>query len=159
MPGIEDCTVPQTSFLLAHWRSLAGGPSLPDVGSIDPIELAPALGFVHLVEPLSSGEEFVYRIFATSVAGISGGDLSGRRMSELRASDYVVDFGIASCGAVCDAKKPLVTRRRPARASFTAYWERVLLPFVGPNGGVERLLIGVAPVSAAGTVILPRAGL
>lgn len=156
MPGPGDCTTPQTRFLLGHWRELASDTSLPMLQSIDPVEFAPALGFVHLVEPLSCGEEFVYRIFGTSVSGISGGDFTGRRMTEMQASDYVVDFGIASCGAVCDGKKPLLTRRRPARATVTAYWERLLLPFVGRSGGVERLLIGVVPVSAAGEVISPR---
>lgn len=77
----------------------------------------------------------------------------------MQAIDYVADFGIPSCGAVCERKAPLLTRRRPARAAVTAYWEPLLLPFVGPSGLVERLLIGIVPVSACGDTIMPRAAL
>lgn len=158
-PKLDDCTTPQTRLLLQHWLQLVADTSLPTVQLIDPIKFAPALGFAHLVEPLSCGEEFVYRIFGTSIAGISGGDFSGRSMMEMQASDYVVDFGIASCAAVCESKKPLLTRRCPAKATVTAYWERLLLPFVGRSNLVERLLIGIVPVSTSGDVIFPRAAL
>lgn len=158
-PNVEDCTTPQTRFLLQHWLKLVTETSLPMAQAIDPIDFVPALGFVHLVEPLSCGEEFIYRIFGTSVSGISGGDFSGRRLTEMQASDYVIDFGIASCGAVCESKKPLLTRRRPAKATATAYWERLLLPFVGRSNLVERLLIGIVPVSKSGHVIAPRSAL
>jgi hypothetical protein len=157
-PVVSDCITPQTKFLLEHYSTMAIDDRPPPVTKVDPVRFSPALGFVHLVEPLSDGTDFIYRIFGTVVSTVSGEDYSGRTMSALQASGYVIDLGIASCGAVMDRRKPLLVRRRPARAIKVDFWERLILPFFAESGEVKRLLIGVVPVDKSGGVIRPRDG-
>jgi hypothetical protein len=154
-PQAADCTPPINSFLLAHWGELAPADGLPPTTAIDPTIFATALGYVHLVEPVEGDGDFRYRVFGSLVSSVSGFDVTGKLMSDFAASDYVVDFGVAVCAAAVARRMPVLTRRRPNGATDTKFWERLVLPFAGADGAIDRLLVGMLPVNASGRVIRP----
>lgn len=154
-PRSSDCVTLINSFLIDHWLELAPADGIPPVTSIDPLFFKVALGYVHLLEPMGGGGDFRYRVFGSLISSVSGFDMTGHAMTAFNASDYVVDFGIASSAAVVARRRPLLTRRRPQGAAQTNIWERLVLPFVDEDGHIQRLLVGNLPLKADGEVIRP----
>lgn len=154
-PRTGDCATAINGFLIAHWRELATTGGIPPVTSIDPSFFKVALGYVHLLEPIDAGADFRYRVFGSLISSVSGFDMTGHAMTEFDASEYVVDFGIASSAAAVDRRQPLLTRRTPRGAAQTTLWERLALPFSDEAGLVQRLLVGNLPIKSDGQVIRP----
>ncbi len=136
-------------------RKSAGGIDVP-AAMLDPAEFRPALGYVNIVEPVNGGCDFRFRIFGTFVAAVTGQDLTGQFVSQIPASDYVVDHALACYRAAFARRLPLLSMRIPLGAENTHRWERLVLPFVGPANVVSRLLIGVVPIGVAGLPMRPR---
>jgi hypothetical protein len=140
-------------FLLAHWKALRGADELPQSTRVDPAALAPALGYVNLVEPNADFSDFRYRVHGTHTAHASDGDLTGQLASQLPASDYVTDFTVAVMGAACLRREPLLSWRVPVGTTHTRGWEMVILPMAGTDGGVRRLLVGSVPFGEGGRML------
>lgn len=155
-PGHDVLGTDQNHFLLDYWHARRGSARTPPVAAIDPTEMRPALGYLMIVEPIEDGQDFRYRLYGSLLATVSGTDLTGRRVSEHWASDYVVDFSLASYRAVYQRGEPLYTRRHPARAEYTRSWERLILPFADADGRIARFVVGNVPVDRAGDVVRPR---
>lgn len=136
-------------------RKSAGGANVP-AAVLDPGEFRPALGYVNIVEPIEGGCDFRFRIFGTFVAAVTGRDLTGQLVSQIPASDYVVDHALACYRAAFVRRLPLLSLRIPLGAEKTRRWERLVLPFGGPDAGTSRLLIGVVPIGVAGVPMRPR---
>jgi hypothetical protein len=124
--------------------------------TLDPAEFRPALGYVNVVEPVDGGRDFRFRIFGTFVAAVTGCDLTGQLLSQMPASDYVVDHALACYRAAHARRLPLLSLRIPLGAASTRRWERLLLPFVDASGTVSRLLVGVVPIGLAGMPMRPQ---
>lgn len=155
-PRLEDLATEPCRFLLQHWHKLRGAHDLPPAASIEPAAMRPALGYVLLLDVIEAGEDFRYRLYGSLVTSVSDHDMTGRRMSEHSASDYVVDFAVACGRAGMRRRLPLYTLRFPARTEYTRAWERLQLPLSGPDGCVTRLLVGNVPTDRAGEVLRPR---
>lgn len=155
-PGHEALRTDQNHFLLDYWHAKRGSARTPPVAAIDPTEMRPALGYLMLVEPIEDGHDFRYRLYGSLLATVSGADLTGRCVSEHWASDYVVDFSLASYRAVYLRGEPLYTLRHPARAEYTRSWERLILPFADETGAITRFVVGNVPVDRTGDVVRPR---
>ncbi|HEX6957939.1 MAG TPA: hypothetical protein VF194_08140 [Ferrovibrio sp.] len=150
----KDALPPVLGFLAEHWFALsaaaAGGP--PHLSQIDPFALRPALGHVIQFDVLDGGADFHCRLYGSTIAAISGFDMTGKRLSEFPASHYVAEYALAQSRAACRRRRPLYSRRRPARAEFVSSWHRLTLPFVDDAGDVARLLIGSLPTDAEGNI-------
>jgi hypothetical protein len=156
-PGLEDLQTEPCRFLHAYWHRLrGGGDSVSAADAIDPTAMRPALGYVLLLDAVEGGSDFRYRVYGSLVASVAAQDMSGRLMSDHHASDYVVDFTIASGRAGMKRRDPLWTMRYPARTEYTQAWERLQLPLAGPDGAITRLLVGNVPLDRAGDVLRPR---
>src|SRR3546814_11195528 len=78
-----------------------------------------ALGFVMLLESNDDGRDFRYRLYGSTIARISGFEMTGRLMSSHPASAYAVEFAIASTRACVRRRQPQFNHRHPAAPGKT----------------------------------------
>ena len=152
-PKVADLAPAPLCFLHSHWMALKGARPLPLLSQIDPLEMQPALGYITLVDVIENGRDYHYRLFGTAIAIASGYEMTGRRLSEHRASDYVVEFYRAVYRAVLRRPEPVLTVHSPPVAVSTTIWHRLVLPLAGASGQVERFLTGVVPLGRDGRQI------
>lgn len=152
-PLASDLSAAPLIFLAAHWADLCSDGSLPHIRQIDPFRLRPALGYVMLVDTVDGGRDFRYRLYGSIVAQISGFDMTGKLLSEIRASDYVAEFGIAVNRASLRRREAIYSERNPRGSVQTMTWQRLALPLVDDSGTVVRFLVGTVPLGADGRII------
>jgi hypothetical protein len=155
-PPVAALAAQQLRFLLRYWDDLRGARPMPAMNDIDATEMRPALGYVNLVDAVEDGRDFRYRVFGSIVAAVSGFDMTGRLASELKASSYIVEFGLAAYRAVRERGEPLFSEHGPPAAVYTATWHRLALPLAGAEGDVARLLVGAVPMARDGTPVALR---
>lgn len=119
------------------------------IAAVDPLQLRPALGFVNLLDVIDGGRDFRYRLYGTSVALVSGFDMTGKLLSEFPARPYVIEFNIAVDRASWRLKRCAYTRRCPQGAEDVLQWHRLSVPLVDDNDAVVRMMIGAVPVQRA----------
>jgi len=140
-------------FLAQFWSALTRDGELPHHDKIDPLALQPALGYLMLLDVIEGGMDFRYRLYGSTIANISGFDLTGRLMSEHPASTYVVEFNLAVTRAALRRRTPLYTTRNPLGAQDTKTWPRLALPFSDRDGAVARFLVGTVAIGADGRLV------
>lgn len=155
-PPVESLVAPQHRFLLRYWSDLAGTRPMPPAREVDAMEMRPALGYVNLLDVVDSGRDFRYRVFGSIVAAVSGFDMTGQMASELRASAYVVEFGLAVFRAALRRGEPLFTEHGPPATVYTSTWHRLVLPLANAEGAIARLLVGAVPIAHDGRPVTFR---
>ena len=143
-------------FLLNYWTQFCAGGSLPRPQDIDPLEMRPALGYVALVDPVDHGHDFRYRLYGSMLASISNVDMTGKLLSELKATRAVREFSLATYRAALLRKQPVYVVRSPDGAMFTAQWVRLTLPLFDDAGQVARFVTGTVPLAASGRPLVAR---
>jgi hypothetical protein len=143
----------ENRFLLDYWHECRGDAAMPPVSAIDPVRIQPALGRVAVLEPVEDGHDFRYRLFGTIMAAVSGFDLTGKLLSTHPSSIYVVSFTMALYRATLVKRAPVLSSYTPV-ARYAAFWERLMLPFAGADGGVARILTGNAAFDRDGRQLL-----
>ena len=73
---------PKEISFLTFWNRLKGDRAMPERSQIVPEELAPWIGWLHLVEVIDGGEDFLYRIFGSEAGGATGYRLHRKKVSE-----------------------------------------------------------------------------
>ena len=152
-PVAADLPAEPLRFLLADWQGLPRSRDIPHLSDIDPIRLRPALGYIILLDAIEGSRDFQVRLYGTTIAEISGLDMTGKLLSEHRASAYTTEFAIAASRAALNRRQPLYTTRKPVAADFTAQWPRLALPFVDDSGKATRLLVGTVALGREGQLI------
>jgi hypothetical protein len=144
---------PPLLALAVHWASLPREGRLPHLSRISPFDMRKALGYVLVLDVIDGGRDFRYRLFGSNVARISGFDMTGRLLSEHRASAYVVEFVMALYRATVWRGHPIYSARAPNRAEETASWQSLTLPFVDEGGGIVRVVTGTVALNRDGAMI------
>jgi hypothetical protein len=159
-PEPGDITDERLVQLLEHWQSLersAGrATSLPSVTLIAPEQLRFILGWLMRMEPLDGGADFRYRLYGSNIALTTGRDLTGLKLSDSFPSFSA--WATEIYRRVMARRLPVLTRHQPRRYVRVDQWERLILPFAGADGAVERLLVGAVALGermAGETVRLP----
>jgi PAS domain len=127
-------------FLLADWHAQRRG-AVPPISAIDPVRLAPALGRILIVEPVEAGRDFRYRLFGSDLAALSGIEMTGKLLSAHPTAPEHVCFALAAYRMLQARPEPVLTVFEPPIAGY-ARWERIILPFAGPEGAVMRFMVG-----------------
>lgn len=151
-PSVDDLKPAPMKFALDAWHK-AAVTGLPPTRFVDPIRLAPALGYLLLVEVVDGGRDFSYRLFGTHVAAVSGFDMTHKLLSDHPASTYIREFSIALYRAVMIRREPVWSHYGPAMAVSTAAWERIVLPLVDGDGTICRFLVATVPIGLDGTTL------
>jgi hypothetical protein len=135
------------SDLLDFWHRKRAGRPMPARADIDVLELRPWLGYVHLVEVVEGGADFLHRIYGTEVAMAFGVDLTGKRLGAVPAPARAA-VG-RSYTAACRSRAPLFLAEDPLLSSSLERVESLILPLSSDGLVVDRLLIGVARAGRA----------
>ena len=151
-PTAEQIPLGPLRFLAMHWQMIAAG-GLPHLSEIDPFKLQPALGYLMVLDPVDGGRDFRYRLYGSTIARISGLEMTGRKASEHPASTYVSEFSIALNRAALRAGMPIYSTRRPVGAELAMRWHRLALPFVDDSGTPARILVGTVAIDSAGRLV------
>jgi len=139
-------------FTLDLWHQ-AARLGLPTTQFVDPIKLAPALGYLLLVDVIEGGHDFVYRLCGTHVSAVSGLDMTGKKLSDRPVSSYIREFSIALYRAVMIRREPVWSLYGPAMTVRTSAWERLILPLADASGTVCRFLVAIVPIGSDGNII------
>jgi hypothetical protein len=139
-PGPEDFHDPRLLRLLRYWESKCCGAEAPPVAAIDPVEFRFILGWLMIMEPLDGGANFRYRLYGSHIADAFGRDLTDCRIGD--SFPAVASFVIGVYQQILRRKRPILTRHTPPAIIPIQRWERLVLPFLGPDGNVTRILVG-----------------
>jgi hypothetical protein len=136
---IED---PALVRIHGYWGSLRVGHELPPVDRFDPLDLVPHLGdlFIVRVDPRPAGSEPVlrYTLIGTRLVETLGRDATGQ----------VVQDTFPAGHPVAEVYRRLLQRRVAVRTHGRLDWvnkdyrsfESILLPLVGPDGGIVKVV-------------------
>ena len=149
-PSVDDLQPRALRFALAHWDRAVATLGTPTTRLVDPVELAPALGHLLLVDVVDGGHDFFYRLFGTFAATVSGFDMTGKKLSQHPASPYIREFSMALYRAAIQRREPVWSHYGPTMAISTSAWERIVLPLVDDNGTVCRFLVATVPIGLDG---------
>ena len=155
-PPVETLDAQQHRFLLRYWDDLRSARPMPNRREIDAVEMRPALGYINLADAIEGGRDFRYRVFGSIIAAVSGFDLTGQYVSAVKASAYIVEFGLAAYRAALRRGEPLLTVHGPPAAVYTATWHRLVLPLADDTGVAARLLVAMVPMAHDGTPVTFR---
>ncbi len=142
-PDAGDFRDARLATLLAHWQGLCervAPAALPPSTMLDPTDLVFILGWLIILEPIEAGGDFRYRLYGSKIASITGRDYTGQKVSE-----SVPDFAHWTAGiyrSILAEPQPVLTRHTSHRLVQLDQWERLILPFAGAGGAVDRLLVG-----------------
>jgi hypothetical protein len=130
--------------LLEYWRALPRTGDLPAAEAIDPAALVFILGWLMIIAPIDGGADFSYRLYGSNIAEVTGRDLTGCKLGD-SFPDVAAFTGEVYRNVMRD-RRPALTRHTPPRLVLVERWERLILPFAGPDGGVARFLVGAVPL-------------
>ncbi len=138
---------PRLGELLDFWHRKRAGRRMPARNDFDVFELRPWLGYLHLVEVVEGGRDFLHMIYGTELAVIFGIDLTGKRLGAIpAAARESVRLAYAAACASCE---PLFVADDPILQSSVDRVENLILPLSSDGFAVNRLLIGAARVERA----------
>lgn len=156
-PGACDIRDRRLADLLRYWEDLRGKSpvgDLPCVAAIDPLPLRFILGWLMIVEPVDRGADFRYRLYGSAIAEMMGRDLTG-----CCVNDSFPHFAAWTAQIYREAmahRHPVLTRHTPRRYVAVERWERLILPFAGPDGDVAWFLVGAVVLrQVQGAVSVP----
>jgi hypothetical protein len=142
------------SDLLDFWQRKRAGRLMPARADVDVLELRPWLGYVHLVEVVEGGADFLHRIYGTEIAVAFGIDLTGKRLGAVPAAAR--DAVRRSYCAACQSRSPLFLAEDPLLNSSLERVESLILPLSSDGVVVDRLLIGTARAGRARELAPPE---
>ncbi|MDP6389287.1 MAG: PAS domain-containing protein [Alphaproteobacteria bacterium] len=135
-------------LLLDYWRSLrVNGQDIPSAGAIDPLAMKFALGYLLLSDVVRGGDDYRYRVYGSTVAALSGSDLTGRHASDF--GDGRSLFYISTYKAILLRRQPLYVRFDAISVAEVESWWRLVLPLAGADGEIVRFLSVMVPETMA----------
>jgi len=149
-PAVGDIGPKAMQFALDYWQRAVEALGGPKTRLVDPVQLAPALGYLLLVDVVDDGRDFSYRLYGSVAGSVSGFDMTHKRLSEHPASRYIREFSTALYRAVIERREPVWSHYGPAVAMSTAAWERIVLPLVDDNNRICRFLVATVPIGLDG---------
>lgn len=132
--------------LLDYWLDLKAERELPETVEIDPVDFSFALGDILLVEYLANRQDLRYRVYGTNVTKFSGFDLTGKPISSSDIPARSRTFYLATYKAAALRRAPVFTVNFPSLRETLRQWNRLVLPFAGADGEVDRFLVGIIPI-------------
>lgn len=160
-PPAQALAHPILQFLHTYWSGMPRVGDLPDLTRVDPVEMRPALGYILLLDVLPSGDDFVYRLYGSGIAGVAGQDWTGWSVAamcektKLRFGPYYRAIYRASLLS----RRPVYSEHFSPSFLTARSWQRIVLPLVDGAGVVSRFLVGNVPVGLRALTAEERAEL
>ena len=144
-PGPADLPTEAHRATLKYWQQLPAVEGIPDQLKVEPDRLYEALGYLMLVDVEGGDAGFRYALYGTKITNISGFDMTGKSVWEIKTSSDIQLFFAASYKAVLALRRPLFTAHEAPPAITTSEWNRLILP-LGENGEIQRFLVCNVPI-------------
>lgn len=117
---------------------------MPARDDLDVFELRSWLGYLHIVQVVEGGRDFLHVVYGTELAIIFGIDLTGKTLNAISAPAR--ESVRRAYTAVCASGEPLLVDDDPVLQSSVERVEELILPLSSDGVVVDRLLIGAARV-------------
>ncbi|MCR9176768.1 MAG: PAS domain-containing protein [Alphaproteobacteria bacterium] len=125
---------------LAYWDSLRAGNDVPERSRILPENLGPWLGWLHLLEVLDDGGDFLYRVHGTEASALTSTRYHLKRVSEAREPFRSRGFKLYGLAAA-QAQPVFLCESEDFGESGHRTFSRVVVPFGSPGSkGPSHLL-------------------
>lgn len=143
---IADMTDPRIHRIVALWQDKCNGRAMPARDDIDVVDLSFCLGFVCLIEVLREPSlRFRFRVDGSSLAGLTGFDLTGKHADDIPESDYR-NYVIELYGLVVEEKRPVFRRSDESWDLTGMKVESASLPLSADGQTVDHILELIIPV-------------
>ena len=153
-PLREQIDHPRLQSLHDHWIALPRDGDLPHIRFLEPLRLRAWLGDLIVLDVLDEGRDFRYRVYGSLVASHVGFDLTGSLTSDIagrmQTGAVIPLFFLSLYRRVVLDRCAWYSRHQPPHTVTAFFWRRLILPYVGDDGEVARLLIGILPSSRKG---------
>ncbi len=140
-PSADSLFAEPLPFLRRYWDQLPRGQRLPLMSAVDPLDMAPALGQIVLIDVLDDGWEARYRLFGSELTGPYGTELTGKTMAE-GLPPISLALHVAFLRIVLRTGAPLFTHHYSPPEITVMDWRRLMLPLEGPDGTIRRIMTG-----------------
>jgi hypothetical protein len=126
-------------FALDYWFQKRAGRLAPTRADIDPIDIAPLLPRVMLVDVSTDPVDFRFRLAGTGLFKIHGAELTNKRALELEPPAYGVLIHRLYCNAL-ERRAPIVHRVLIECPTRRSAYLRIILPLSEDGVVINRLL-------------------
>jgi hypothetical protein len=133
--------------LFAYWAGLRQRGSLPARRDVDPGRIKRLLPTVSLTQVVGTPRDYRLRLAGTALYGIYGGEITGRKLEDVYASD-AADYWRGELDQVVEERRPRVGQHSMAwrgAAHMTLLWLRLPL---ATNGTDVDVILGYDAVLA-----------
>jgi hypothetical protein len=143
-PPVVEPRHPGLAELYAYWRAKKGERPAPRRADLDPVEIAPLLPFVTLVDVERAPLRFRYRLVGTAIVRNVGDDFTGRYLDSLTRLSRR-DAMAAEFARVVDSAMPAVSVWDYTRGDGRRLrYERLIMPLMADGATVDMLFGGMA---------------
>jgi hypothetical protein len=122
-----------------YWQAKRGGRLAPSRADIDPIEIAPLLPRVMLVDVSADPVDFRFRLAGTGIFRIHGAELTNKRALELEPPAYAALIHRLYCEALT-RRAPIAHRLLIECETRRSAYMRIMLPLSEDGAAINRLL-------------------
>lgn len=135
--GAAEISSPALRDLYLYWLEKWQGARMPARADIEPLEIPTLLPVVYLVDIEGDPRRFRFRLIGTRIVAWFGRDLTG---------GYLSDQLVARYAEVADSGRPAYDALyAPSKEGRHGFYQRLLLPLAGEDGGTAMLLGGIRP--------------
>ena len=139
-------------WLLDYWNRLSRDGAPPDWADLDRAELETCMADITILDVAADGAGPRFRIFAhgKNVGRLYGTDCEGKFLDEV-LPDAVREGILETYAQAASARRPVYTVSEVQDSELRpVYYERLLLPFAGAGGPVNRIIGFLEMVSPEG---------
>jgi hypothetical protein len=126
-------------FALDYWFEKRGGRLAPTRADIDPVDIAPILPRVMLVDVSTDPVDFRFRLAGTGLFKIHGAELTNKRALDLEPAAYGALIHRLYCDAL-ERRAPMVHRLLIECETRRSAYLRIVLPLSEDGATINRLL-------------------
>jgi hypothetical protein len=126
-------------FVLDYWFAKRGNRLAPARADIDPVDIAPVLPRVMLVDVSTDPVDFRFRLAGTGLFKIHGAELTNKRALDLEPPAYGALIHRLYCDAL-ERRAPLVHRLLIECETRRSAYLRITLPLSEDGAAINRLL-------------------
>jgi len=143
--SVESITHPKIRRVYEYWLSKRAGREMPARADIEPLELRDVLGFLCLIEVTDEPKpRFRFRVDGSSLASLTGYDLTGKYADDLPEPDYR-DYMRQLYAQVVETRRPVFRANEEEWAGFGVRADSVTLPLSSDGRRVTGILDAVFP--------------
>lgn len=144
MPILSQIRTPALRELYQYWAGMQGTHRLPSRSDLDPVEMAPFLPHVVLLDVEDDPRQYRIRVWGTAVTDGYGEDLTGRYHHELTTGKHELDADATLAETMASGRPTCFRLDFETTGAFLQEMERIVLPLSDDGQKIDKLLCGVA---------------